>query len=275
MEFIHPWFSLAAAQTSGEVPFIRKLVAASDQKVLQLANVSVEVSSVMLHQKPYVVFEMNGHRERCELADLLVVVTYQKGAQIVERKSILYQAKVQYAKKKFQRGSWEVQANQHYCLAKFPEMWPSHSRDAPKPVNTWKVSPRTLDFGCYLLLTRENARRWRHDQESLVYVLAPSATALSSKAGFKWSDLGYAYGGLNRFVKHVLFEAGEPHNVEVDKFVNAVIVASGAHSLQPPTICHITKNYDGAGNPVYDEATVEDGGFGIIRITVNATGIGG
>lgn len=268
--YVHRWFEEALAKSSGEVPFVRELVAASNGDSLTLGNVAINVSSAMLHQKPYVVFEMNGERERCELADLLVVVTYQKDAGVVERKSILYQAKVQYAKNEYEEGSWEIQKNQQYCLAQFPEMWPSHSRCGPKPANTWNVSPRTLDLGCYLLLTRDKTRfSWRRSLHPLFYVLAPSATALTSMAGGKWRDGGYSYDGTNRFVNHVLFESGEPHSSEVDRFIDGVIAAAGGAALHPPTTCHITKVYDGDGRPDFSVAK-EAGGFGIIRITVSS-----
>jgi hypothetical protein len=271
-DLVSYWLSKALSNSHGEVSFVRELVTVTDGESILLSETSISVSSTMLHQKPYVVFDMNGVRERCELADLLVVVTYQEGKHVVERKSILYQAKVQYADDEYEEGTWNVQANQQYCLARFPEMWPARSRNMKKPMEIWKVSPRTLDLGCYLLLTRNRMdNTWRFDSRDLLpYALAPSATAMSSSAGARWVDHGYTYHAANRFTNHILFETGEPHNAEVDKFIAAVLSAAGTSELQPPTTCYISKNYNHDGTPIYDDKEKDKGGFGFIQVTVQA-----
>lgn len=111
----------------GEVEFIRKFIPDLDGASGKdpIANLEIQISTKQFHKTPRVKFWWPGEKKfkGCELADLLLIITYKKNNQVVEMRSMLSQTKHTYDKKYKTRKQWDPNAYQFYLLHDLPKFY--------------------------------------------------------------------------------------------------------------------------------------------------------
>ena len=258
-------FERAIVGERWEVRFFRSLLqelknALSSMKVLGL-NVSCRL--VETHQKP-IVKVTSPRAFGCELADLLVVVKYVLGGGAIERKSLLYQVKL------CQGGTFrcQIDGNQLELLSDWPSF--EFGRSAQGGPSSYKLSPKTLEFGSFMLMQRAPARGGfipcrTHFCNLRAYGISPYARAVqrNGPATVDISTFPYATNSADIFFSHLAFEIGEHHdlNSEVAQLVGALYRHIGMDPDPPGEFEGYTK-----------AISEEEMGFAILEITVNSTG---
>jgi len=258
---LHDAFNSSIIGVNSEVTFFRNLLHSVSVNLhgLRLPGIKFHCRVAETHQKPRVKVK-NPKNFSCELADLLMVIKYRQGVEVLERSSIFYQVKL------CDRGSRKcsIDADQLELLCDWPEFdFGLLQNGGPR---TYTIHPRTLEFGSYLLMLRNPTR-----EESVTckshychvdsYGVAPHALSVQrlGPQTVEISNFPYTMNASEAFFSHVAMETGENHiwNSPVDDLVNALYRHLGLDP-DPPG------EFDGfTGRPAEDEP-----GFAILEITV-------
>jgi len=245
-----------------EVRFFDKLLAEIPVVLQQnpLPNLHLGVRVAKTHKKPIVVVSgTNGFS--CELADLLVVVKYDLGGGLTERKSLLYQVKL------CETGTTlcKIDQNQLTLLT----TWPAFAfglKATGGPV-TYQVEPKTLEFGSYMLMLRAPGTPLFHPWgwypwSYYCYGISPYAQEVRSSGPSQVDIAGFPRiaGAAEVFFSHLGFELGEHHDFNVGA---AALVAALYRHLKldpdPPD------EFEGFTREVNQE---REPGFAIVEVTV-------
>lgn len=254
-------FQNAIINQQMEVNFFRKFLTEVKNKLdnLQLSSINLSCKVKEIHQKPRV--QVQSPRVfQCELADLLVVVKYAIGPNLIERKSVLYQVKL------CDSGTLrcKIDPNQLELLSEWP-VFEFGLLNSGGPCR-YTVEPKTLEFGSYMLMERAPAKgRFVPCRTYFcninAYGISPHALAVRRRGPttVDISDFPYAANAADVFFSHIAFEVGEHHDFNAP--VNDLVSALYRHlqlAPDPP---------DEFGG--YTRSVREDEpGFGIIEITI-------
>lgn len=154
---------------TGEVGFVAAVViggvpalAAAWNPILRPAGYSVQLTGVFCHQSPMVDFvDVIGRPQRCELADLMVVVDDQTGPSVGSRWAVLVQAKMAAA-----RGGKALTTPGDLVQLELLSRWPSFSlpptfTSRPRDFSTCLHRGVVLDCGRYGLIDPQPKPAWR------------------------------------------------------------------------------------------------------------------
>ena len=228
---------------------------------LQTHALDVRVRVARTHQKPRVdVPGPNGFS--CELADLLVVVKYDLGGGMIERKSLFYQVKL------CDRGTTvcSIDQNQLTLLTAWPAF--SFGRKSNGGPITYQVEPRTLEFGSYMLMLRAPDRPilpswWCYPWSHSCYGVSPYARQVHSAGPLRVDIRGaipYSQCAAEVFFRHLGFELGEHHDANAG--AAALVSAIYRHLKLDPDP---PNEFEGFTKQVHPE---ENPGFALVEITV-------
>jgi len=260
--------SLAAAfETSivgvgSEVTFFRNLLSRikTNLETLHLPDVSFTCRLVETHQKPRVAVT-HPRIFSCELADLLIVIKYRIGPEIVEKASQLYQVKLC----KWNSEECTIDQNQLELLSDWPPF--EFGRLAQGGVRQYRIRPKTLEFGSYMLMLRSPLPRHyvkcqSHFCNFQSYGVSPHALAVRrlGPSSVNISTFPFALSSSDAFFNHLALERGEHNSLNPE--INDLVAALYRHlGLDPDP----PGEFDGfLGKPLEDEP-----GFAILEIAVN------
>lgn len=133
----------------GEIQFISKFVpdldgASGEDKG---SNLKIGISTKSFHKTPRVKFWWPGKTrfEGCELADLLLIVTYVDNNKVVGRRSVLSQTKYTYDDKYKTQRQWDHNPYQYYLLEELPIFYPVK----PNLSEWYEIFPTNKSFSTY------------------------------------------------------------------------------------------------------------------------------
>lgn len=161
--------SAGQSPPTGEVGFVAAVViggvpalANAWTSILNPAGYSVQITGVFCHQSPMVDFtDAAGTPQRCELADLLVVVDDQTGATPGSRWAVLVQAKMAAA-----GGGQTLSRTQDLVQLELLSTWPKFTLPptflpSSRVFSTCRHAGRASDCGRYGLIDPQPAPVWR------------------------------------------------------------------------------------------------------------------
>ncbi len=187
-------------------------------------NIYFNCQVAKIHKTPIAKFD-GLIKKDCEIGDLLIVVKYHLANGITEKKSIIYQVKLS----ENNSDDFSIDANQLRLLSEWPKFY--FSNKSKGVYFDFDFQPKTLEFGSFLFEPR-NAVDEKAQLLSFrkYYGLTPDALLVKSvgRNTVKSSDFKFVYSDVQRFINHLFFLSGEPHdNNKIDSFINALYKIAG------------------------------------------------
>ncbi|NEU58731.1 hypothetical protein [Halorussus sp. MSC15.2] len=118
--------SKASNSKGGEVEFLSNAIPEIDGATGKDGNLSVHINTKQFHNTPSVRFWWPGKKkfERCELADILFLITYVEDNEVVGRRTMLSQTKYTYDNKYVTQRQWDPKPNQYHLLHTLQKFYP-------------------------------------------------------------------------------------------------------------------------------------------------------